>query len=97
MLVTDDDGFFACADELPYEPIHADDFFVLLDDAVPLDVREMTLKQLIHWNQRGVVPPLAEKLRQASCPGFAGRITRRMAELSGPHAVRRLDASAFER
>lgn len=93
MLLTNDGGFFDCADQLVYEPIRPDDFFVLLDDSVPHLVAEMTIRQVMYWEKRHGSPKLSERLRAAGCPGFAARVEAKIAGLAGPRAARRYAAS----
>ncbi len=92
MLLTSDSGLLALrglADGVPYEPIHPDEFFCLLDDSNERQVQEMTRRQLAHYAARNQPAELADRLRRAQCPHFADRVEERIAQLAGPRAHRR--------
>jgi len=95
-LLTCDTGFLdmdeALMDQLPYEPYHPDDFFILINDSAPHAVRAVVQDQLRYWRSQGEPPQLAEKLVSAQCPQFAEVVRYHLAALSGPAALR-----AYER
>jgi hypothetical protein len=74
-LVTDDQGFARMnSDELPYEVLTADQFFVLVDDSAPHYVAAAVRSQLEYWTIAGKKAELVEHLRAAGCPDFAERV-----------------------
>lgn len=74
VLLSDDDRF----DHICYEPIHPDDFLVLLDDSSPARVRAVTEQQFKYFMGRNGQADLPAALRRAGCPSFAARITAHM-------------------
>ncbi|MFJ2370243.1 PIN domain-containing protein [Microbacterium sp. NPDC087665] len=96
-LLTCDTGFLglddALMDQLPYEPWHPDDFFLLVNDSAPHAVRAVVQEQMRYWlKQDGGTPELAGRLQSAQCPGFASVVRSHLAALSGPGGLR-----AYER
>lgn len=95
-LLTCDTGFLdmddALKDQLPYEPYHPDDFFLLINDSAPHSVRAVVQDQLRYWQAQGGTPQLADRLDRAQCPQLAEVVRHHLAALSGPAALR-----AYER
>lgn len=95
-LLTCDNGFLnmdnALMDQLPYEPYHPDDFFLLINDSGPHAVRAVVQDQLRYWTSHGEKPKLADRLEAAQCPQFAEVVRYHLAALSGPASLR-----AYER
>lgn len=91
-LLTCDGGFLGMddvlMDELPYEPWHPDDFFMLINDSSPLSVRAVVDEQRRYWTNKIGTPQLAEKLQLEQCPQFASVVRGHLAALAGPTAVR---------
>lgn len=96
-LLTCDSGFLdmdeALMDQLPYEPYHPDDFFVLVNDSAPHAVRAVVQDQLRYWRSHGQPAQLADKLEGARCPLFAEVVRHHLAALSGPVALRAYERS----
>lgn len=96
-LLTCDGGFLnmdeALMDQLPYEPYHPDDFFVLINDSASHAVRAVVQDQLRYWQGRGGRPQLAEKLESAQCPQFAEVVRHHLAALGGRSALRAYERS----
>lgn len=90
-LLTCDKGFLAMddalKDELPYEPWHPDEFFVLINDSAPHVVRAVVQEQRRYWASKGGSPKLADKLESAQCPEFAELVRFHLAALAGPNAL----------
>lgn len=82
VLLTEDRGFEEL-DALPYEVHGCDDFFVLVDDAVPWLVRNVVLDQNRYWNARPNRKGLAVALHDAGCPVFAERVAAHLRAASG--------------
>lgn len=83
-LVTDDRGFARMdSDELPYEVLTADQFFVLVDDSAPHFVAEATRNQLAYWTGLGKKAELVGHLRAAGCPQFAERVAAHLKVQAG--------------
>ncbi|WP_314324002.1 PIN domain-containing protein [Paenarthrobacter ilicis] len=64
-------------DELTYEIYHPDDLLLLIDDAWPELVRDVTVEQLLYFHARSSpssVIDLPGRLRKAGAPGFAERV-----------------------
>jgi predicted nucleic acid-binding protein len=86
MLVTADHGFLdgpdpSSTDDLPYEILSPDDFFVLSDDSAPDLVRAVTREQATYAALKHRVS-LPEALRSAGCPQFAERVAKHLRELA---------------
>lgn len=98
-LLTCDRGFLdmddALMDQLPYEPYHPDDFFLLVNDSGSHAVRAVVQDQLRYWQGQGGRPQLAEKLESAQCPQFAEVVRHHLAALSGPAALRAYEQSRW--
>jgi predicted nucleic acid-binding protein len=73
------------ADALPYEAYHPDDFFVLLNDSAPLDVRDAVLAQLrFHIRKYGANnTSMIDRLVAAGCPQFAEIVRVHLVDLAG--------------
>lgn len=73
------------ADDLPYEAYHPDDFFVLLNDSAPLDVRDAVLEQLkFHVSRHGAKNTgMVDRLVTAGCPTFADVVRVHLRDLAG--------------
>lgn len=73
------------ADLLPYEVLTPDEFFTLVDDAVPQVVDACIDRQIGYLNGRGQEIQLKEALEAADCPTFAQRVVAHLREraLSG--------------
>lgn len=93
IVLTSDTGLLSLADsareDLPYELMHPDDFFVLIDDSAPHVVKSVTSKQLNFWTERHSGSDknrrshLVEALKQAGCPNFALRVQGHLRSLAG--------------
>lgn len=59
---------------VPYEPIHPDEFFVLIDDSAPELVARVTQMQVRYFMERDGQADLPAQLNAARCPLFAERI-----------------------
>jgi hypothetical protein len=74
-------------DGLPYEIHTADSFFLLADDSSSAAVMRATDRQRRYWqgkaDQGQAVKSLANALRDAGCPNFAGRVEQHLRTLSG--------------
>lgn len=68
-----------------YDTMTPDEFFVLVDDAVPAVVRSVTCQQSNYWVSRTNEADLCAKLRGASCPEFAKRVLHHLHDLAGIH------------
>ncbi|RIJ78768.1 PIN domain-containing protein [Nakamurella silvestris] len=81
MLITQDKGFLTLpdeiTDELTYEILTPDAFFVQVDDWVPDMVRAITEKQHLYWTGRSVTN-LATALKSAGCPDFGERVAEHL-------------------
>lgn len=99
VLLTCDNGLLSQpnSEELSYEAFHPDDFFVLVHDSAPLDVRQATLEQLEHHlRTRGVKNTgIVDALIAAGCPKFAEIVRIHLLDLSG--ILRRGDRRKFRR
>lgn len=74
VLLTEDRGFHAL-DDLPYEVMCCDHFFVLVDDTSPWGVRATVRRMNGYWASRpGPHPGLVTALVRAGCPAFALRV-----------------------
>ncbi|WIE74103.1 PIN domain-containing protein [Curtobacterium sp. MCJR17_020] len=82
VLLTEDQGFTE-DDRAPYEVYTCDDFFCLVDDAVPDRVRSVALKQLKYWNSQPQRKSLKQALIDAGCPDFAVRVEGHLRVASG--------------
>jgi hypothetical protein len=83
-LLSDDRGFARMeSDELPYEVITADQFFVLVDDSTPHFVAAATQNQINYWTSRKKKADLEEHLIAAGCPVFATRVAAHVKVLAG--------------
>ncbi|GAA3749688.1 hypothetical protein GCM10022239_26270 [Leifsonia bigeumensis] len=87
MLLTCDTGLLnqPNADELSYEAFHPDDFFILVNDSAPLDVRSGTMEQLRYYIQRNGAKDtrLVDSLIAAGCPQFAEIVRIHLMDLAG--------------
>jgi predicted nucleic acid-binding protein len=81
------------ADDLSYEAFHPDDFFELVNDSAPLNVREATMEQLRYYVDKGGEKNsrLVDSLVGAGCPLFAEAVRMHLIDLSGalPRGERR--------
>lgn len=76
VLVTiDSTGFVWDAGTSPYEVMHPDDFFLLVDDSSPGLVAEVVKRMCDHWIRQTGEADLPDRLRTAGCPQFAQRVT----------------------
>ena len=66
---------------LPYEPIHPDQFFVLVDDSSPPVVRRVTSQQAEYFVAMRGEDHLPQALRAAGCPNFADRVAEHLREM----------------
>ena len=83
MLLTFDTTLLADRDHtlgVPYEPIHPDDFFILVDESGPEYVRTVVGLQLDYLATRTPQADLAARLDTAGCPLFAQRVRGLLAE-----------------
>lgn len=73
------------ADDLPYEPYHPDDFFVLLHRSFPLEVRNAVMEQINFYVKRSGPSKtgLVESLIAADCPKFAEEVRLHILDLAG--------------
>jgi predicted nucleic acid-binding protein len=73
------------ADELRYEAFHPDDFFVLVNDSAPLNVREATMEQLRYYveKQGERNSRLVDSLVGAQTPRFAEVVRSHLMDLAG--------------
>lgn len=78
IVLTDDGGFSAIGDDLPYEVYRPDDFFVLVDDSRPGLVKRVAARQARHHWQRTGAADLCAMLVAAGCPAFAERVRVRL-------------------
>ncbi len=62
------------ADELPYEVVSPDEFFVLVDDVAPRVVYAVVGEQISHWMRKSRDVDLVGTLQRAGCPDFAARV-----------------------
>jgi predicted nucleic acid-binding protein len=93
ILLTCDTGLLsvelATRDVLPYEVMHPDDFFLLIDDSAPHVVKSVTAKQVEYWESRQAGanerrgPSLVEALTRAGCPKFGLRVKGHLKNLAG--------------
>lgn len=87
ILLTCDGGLLnqPNADVLNYEAFHPDDFFVLVNDSAPLDVRAATMEQLNYQVQRNGErnSRIVDSLIGAGCPKFAEVVRMHFIDLSG--------------
>ena len=87
ILLTCDHGLLhqPNADELSYEAFHPDDFFVLVNDSAPLNVRSATLEQIRFLQQRfgDRKTKLVDSLLGANCPQFAEAARLHLIDLAG--------------
>lgn len=60
----------------PYEVVHPDSFFCLVDDAAADAVRRVVRRQMAYWSGQREESLLPEYLIRAGCPLFAERIHR---------------------
>lgn len=81
------------ADELEYEAFHPDDFFVLVNDSAPLNVRDASMKQVRFYANRDGErnTRVIDSLIAASAPNFAEVVRLHLMDLSGalPRGERR--------
>jgi predicted nucleic acid-binding protein len=83
VLLTEDRGFHDL-DDLPYEVLRCDEFFLLVDDAVSWHVRATVRRMNQYWSARPArYAGLATALERAGCPGFARRVDRHLRACSG--------------
>ena len=79
ILVTTNVADFAWDEnESPYEVLTPDEFLLLVDDAAPELVPEVTVKMCHYWFRRQAEANLPRKLKDAGCPGFAERVRRHL-------------------
>ncbi len=102
ILLTCDHGLLnqPNADELEYEAYHPDDFFVLVNDSAPLNVREASLAQLRYYaNKNGERNSgLVDALIAAGSPHFAECVRLHLVDLAGAMPrVQRRKLRRFER
>jgi len=87
ILLTCDNGLLhqPNADELSYEAFHPDDFFVLVDDSAPLNVREATMAQLRYYVEKygEKNSRVVDSLIAAKCPMFGDVVRVHLIDLSG--------------
>lgn len=87
ILLTCDTGLLRQpnADDLSYEAYHPDDFFVLLNDSAPLDVRQATYDQMIYSvrTHGARKSRMVQSLQDAGCPEFAKVVNRHLQDLAG--------------
>jgi hypothetical protein len=93
MLVTQDKGFLDLPedqkDELAYEILSPDDFFLLLDDSASQFVSSVTKQQSVYWVKRRSEDKaiggmsLEAALRKSGCPKFAARVRGHIKNLAG--------------
>lgn len=83
LLTFDATGFVWDDNTSPYEVMHPDDFFVLVDLSAPALVAEATRRMCAHWLARSGEADLPARLRAAGCPQFADRVR--------DHVFRQLD------
>lgn len=93
MLITQDKGFLDLPeeqkDELAYEILSPDDFFLLLDDSASQFVSSVTKKQSAYWvktrseSKSRVGMNLETALRKSGCPKFAARVRSHIKGLAG--------------
>lgn len=79
VVLTNDKDFndlTADPDQLPYEVLAPDPFFLLVDDSAPRVVREVTRKQTVYWSGKNGRAPLPHFLEQVDCPEFAERVRK---------------------
>lgn len=60
--------------ESPYEVLKPDEFLLLIDDAAPELLAEVTMSMCRYWFRRSGAANLPKKLKDAGCPRFAERI-----------------------
>lgn len=99
MLLTCDHGLLnqPNADELTYEAFHPDDFFVLVNDSAPLNVREAVNEQLRYYVKKNGERKsrLIDSLVAANAPLFAEAVRAHLKDLAG--ALTRHDRRMLER
>lgn len=87
ILLTCDQGLLnqPNADELSYEAFHPDDFFVLVHDSAPLNVRDATMKQLRYFVEKNGErnSKVVDSLVLAQCPAFADVVRVHLMDLAG--------------
>jgi predicted nucleic acid-binding protein len=87
ILLTCDQGLLnqPNADELTYEAFHPDDFFVLVNDSAPLNVRTATFEQLPYYIQKNGErkTKIVDSLIGANCPNFAAVVRTHLIDLAG--------------
>lgn len=99
ILLTCDKGLLnqPNADDLSYEAFHPDDFFVLVNESAPLNVRDATLEQLrFHTKKVGEKnSKLVDSLINAGSPLFAEIVRIHLIDLAG--ALTRNDRRKLKR
>lgn len=87
MLLTCDNALLnqPNAEDLTYEAFHPDDFFLLVNDSAPLNVRDATLQQLRYYIAKdgAKATRLIDSLVGASCPAFADVVRIHLMDLAG--------------
>lgn len=93
MLITQDRGFLELPedqkDELAYEILSPDNFFLLINDSASQFVSSVTKQQSAYWVKRrtdGNVSrgmSLESALRKSGCPKFAARVRSHIKNLAG--------------
>ena len=84
-IVLTADGGFTARDVraiAPYEVCAPDAFFLAIDDLAPHLVRAAARAQEAYHRARGERAWLADALRRAGCPGFAGRVVHHLAAIA---------------
>lgn len=74
IVLTSNGRDFGDPNELTYEVMPPDEFFVLADDSAPQVIQRVMLTQSEYWQSRAGSKTLDEALVAAKCPQFAERI-----------------------
>ncbi len=80
LLTENVSDFTSGEDDCPYEVLTPDEFFMLVDDAVPELVGEVAVTMSGFWFKRTGDANIPNRLRRAGCVGFADRVRLRLHE-----------------
>lgn len=74
LLTANTADFIWNENESPYEVLKPDEFLLLIDDAAPELLAEVTMSMCRYWFRRSGAANLPKKLKDAGCPRFAERV-----------------------
>ncbi|GAA1136483.1 hypothetical protein GCM10009630_39380 [Kribbella jejuensis] len=85
VLLTVDGGWHKMPEEqldaLPYEPLHPDEFFCIVEASAPSLMEKVIVKQMTYWFRRSGAADLPAALRAAGCKEFAERVRLRVVDM----------------